>query len=321
MNNNLTMPPVPCAVPCTEHCCINPIPRREHPLILDSAEYDQLVARLLSELRPPNILAEHLIAQLAQELLKLQFSQRVEFALIDRAQAVDDAGLHRMLQYQKMRTGGKTPARCHQELAVLVALRQAIAAGEKPAVTETDVPWLTEMLWHHITGAESACNEQHTELAEREAELEQVAAGEEQDSLLQQRQEALDRLHASEEADRVSGRQAHGLKSVQDLEDVLAGKATVPELARGLWVESVAHSITIVTEQRALGLEWEGHIDSLRNEALRQAAERLPQLAPIQQHEAAIWRNIERCIRQLALLGADLEGLGPAPSKPVPREA
>jgi hypothetical protein len=321
MNNYLTIPPVPCSVPCTEHCCINPVPRREHPLILDSAEYDKLFARLMSQLRPPNILAEHLIAQLAQELLKLQFSQRVEFALIDRVQMVDDAGLRRMRQYQEMRTGGKTIARCHQELVVLVALRQAFAAGEKPAVAEADVPWLTEMLWHIITRAESSCNAQHKQLDEIDEALDVVTAEDEQDGLLQRRQKVLDQLQESEEDDKTCGCTLHGLKSIEDLKDVLSGKVAVPDSARELWEATVALAITIVSEQRALGRDWESHIENLRNEALRQAAERLPQLTPIQQHAAAIWRNIERCIRQLALLGADLEGLGPAPGTSPPREA
>ena len=39
----------------------NPVPYRKNPLVLESSDYDELVEQLMSDLRPPNVLAEELV--------------------------------------------------------------------------------------------------------------------------------------------------------------------------------------------------------------------------------------------------------------------
>ncbi len=102
------------------------IPRRSPALFLDRADCDVLVDQLMRELGPLNQLAAQTIHTLAQEMAKLQFLQRVEFALLDRAQAVED---REWQDLEYLRTGnahGKSSEQCRRELLGLRALQKEI---------------------------------------------------------------------------------------------------------------------------------------------------------------------------------------------------
>ena len=292
--------------PCG-HRYANPIPFREHPLILDRSEYADLLDRLISELRPPNALAERLVQQLAQELLKLQFSQRVEFALIDQAQHVDDAGLRRSREYMDMRCKGKRPDQCGKELAMLVPARQALQAGAAPRLDEAGLRWVADVMWGRITMYEDDCAEARAQIEGIEAELERTSDVEEGEYLASVIEDEKKRLDEATLENKQAGRDAHGVETKKDVLAVFAGRSPVPDGKQDRWVETIGERIAIVTEQRNLVLQHEHRMEALRCAALGVAADRIPQLMPIQQHSAGVWRNIERCIKQLATLGMDLK--------------
>ena len=290
----------------------NPVPRRANPLILDRADYDELVGRLTSELRPPNALAEQTVRLLAQELLKLHFSQRVEFALIDRAQHVDDGALRRMREGRDMRAKGKSVAQCEKELAVLGHVQQALGSGQRPQLKTADLPWLTAMLWGHMSRGEEEAARQRKLIEEIDQEASE-ADEEDQQHLAECRQDAVAELQEAREDEKTTGRRVHGVETARDLAAVLSGATPLPEGTKTVWIDTLSTKIAIVAEQRNRVRGYDMHIETLRLQATHVAAQILPQLEPIQRHSATIWKNIERCLKQLALLGVDLKSSASLP--------
>ena len=287
----------------------NPIPRRDHQLVLDHMDYDVLVEQLMSELRPRNALAEHLIHRLVQELLKLQFAAKVEFALMDQAQRVACNPLVNPDDISK-RTSGKSLADCDQEIAVLTRVRAALRASESPRLSAVEVQQMAVILWERITIWEHRCEEHRRLVTEVDSDLKTVTKDEDREHWESERQDALAELREDEQLDEQEGCTAHGVESKKDVEEILSGHRSIPTDARRRWEETLTDEIAHVKEQRDLIASHDTYMQRIRSAALDGAAAAIPRLAPIEQYASGIWKNVERCVKQLSMLGMNLNSAG-----------
>lgn len=297
------------------------VPKRSPALFLDAHEHDDLVTQLENELRPPNELARQTVRLLAQEISKLQFLQRVEFAVMDRSQHVDEQEWQQMEEIRISRARGKTSAQCRNELRALRALCSAVCGnrGEPLTIPVQDVGMLAPTMWNRITFWERQWRQQAEEIDDIDVDM-KTADDEERVRLAEARLEAERLQSEAEEEARKGGRADHGIETLDDVARILTGERPIPAGTRNAWAASINVEIEMVADEERCAVRYEERLSAMRTTVAEQATYALACMGPVRQHSATVWKNIDRCMKRLASLGVDIRRAPPALS-PGARES
>ena len=209
-----------------------------------------------------------------------------------------------------MRAKGKSAVQCEHELAVLASARQAVEGGKPPRVAEEDIVWLAPAIFGRIAMWERGLARKRELISEIEAELRTTTDEEGRQQLLKERREGEADAKEDQLLNEAAGRVAHVIETEQHVARILSGSSPIPEGTSPRWCETLSGQMARVSEQREYIVRYDRSMDLLRTQALLVAAGQLPKLGPVQEHSAKAWKNIERCVKQLHMMGVDLKAAG-----------
>lgn len=287
----------------------NTIPRRNPALFLNAQDYDDLTEQLTRDLNPPNQLAVQTIRLLAQELIKLQFIQRVEFTLMAQAQEVEEREWQDLEHIRRFHARERSSDECRRELQALRALVKNIYENRESLirVPPHDLECLATVVWNRITFWERQIAQANRELQDV-IEEERGESDVSKERLAKDRQEKENSLREFQQEDQKSGRMALGVQSQDDVRAILSGERLIPTGKQDAWEDMLQVEISVVGETEQGALLYEKRLSAMQTRAAQQAVQAVDTLGPVRQHSATVWKNIDKCLHRLELVGVNIKG-------------